>query len=489
MFAAALILLLFLSSRPSPPALSYVTVTLAPTFTATPTPTFNPVTPHPTENAAATVPPTSSPLPVTATPVPVIAVTSSPTSPAFATLDLTVATPATTIPTHVPPFSQPDDVINILLLGNDVEWAQGGRTDSIILVSLNKTTGSVTMLSFPRDLYVVIPGWKMERLNLALPHGNGPDYPGSGGQLIKETMLYNFGIPVDYYIRIGFEGFKQAVDLLGGIEVVVNCPLTDWRLKSPELDPEVEENWEQFTLETGIQAMDGDMALWYVRSRRTTNDFERGRRQQQVIRAILQAGLDSPRLLTRIPTLWDAYQNYVETDMPLTTMIELAALAPAIDSGRIRSLTLYGTTRAWQIPVTREQVQLPQWDLAQPIFAQLMVEPALGQSSRPPLTIDVVAPDSIYYRQVAENLLWFGIASNFTRLDTAMPEQTQVTYYGANFKGSYNWLVAWLFYQEKSAIELITTPNVSEYNYHVVIGKDYNICQSPLFAPSEGSEQ
>jgi hypothetical protein len=173
--------------------------------------------------------------------------------------------------------------------------------------------------------------------------------------------------------------------------------------------------------------------------------------------------------------------------MPLTTMLELAALAPAIDSGRIRSLTLYGTTRAWQIPVTREMVQLPQWDLAQPIFAQVMTEPSLSQSSRPPLTIDVVAPDSIYYRQVAENLLWFGIASNFTRLDTAMPEQTQVTYYGANFKGSYNWLVAWLFYRDTTEIELNAAANA--YNYRVVIGKDYNICQSPLFAPTEGSEQ
>lgn len=75
------------------------------------------------------------------------------------------------------------------------------------------------------------PGWKMERINLALPHGNGSDYPGGGGQLLKDTLLYNFGIPVDYYIRIGFEGFKQVVDLLGGVEIVVNCRLTDWRLK------------------------------------------------------------------------------------------------------------------------------------------------------------------------------------------------------------------------------------------------------------------
>lgn len=483
--AAAAFLILFLFPKPQP-ALSLVTVTPEPIRPITASATLAPATP-PTVDQGTDSPPTTTPSatprPATATPVPVIVVTSSPTSPVFATLDLTVATPATAVPTPVPPFSQPQDVVNILLLGNDVDWAQGGRTDSMIIVSLNKETGTVNLLSLPRDLYVYIPGWKMERLNLAYPHGNA-DGSGGGSQLIKETLLYNFGISVDYTIRIGFEGFKQAVDLLGGIEIVVNCPLTDWRLMSPELDPEVEENWAQFTLETGIQTMDGDMALWYVRSRRTTNDFERGRRQQQVIRAILQAGVNSPRLLTRIPTLWDAYQTYIETDMPLTVMVELAALAPSIDGSQIRSLTLYGTTRAWQIPVSREMVQLPQWETAQPIFAQLMTEPGLGQGSRPPLSIEVVAPDSIYYRQVAENLSWYGIASTFTRLSTAMPDQTEVTYYGTNLKGSYDWLVAWLFYRQKGEIELAPQPEASTQNYHVVIGKDYSICQSPLFAPT-----
>lgn len=478
---------LFLLIRPSTPqpALSYVTITPQPTRFVTPTPSLTaaPLSDH--SLTLATVLPALTSPPNSPTPVPVIVVTSSPTSPAFATPDFAVATPATAVPTHVAPFSQPDDVVNILLLGNDVEWAQGGRTDSLILVSLNKETGQVTMLSFPRDLYVYVPGWKMERINLALPHGHGSDYPGGGGQLIKDTLLYNFGLPVDYYIRIGFAGFQQAVDLLGGIEIVVNCPLTDWRLKSPELDPNVEENWEQFTLETGIQVMDGDMALWYVRSRRTTNDFERGRRQQQILRAIVQTGVNSPRLLTQLPELWSAYQEYVETDMPLTVMVELTALLPSIQTHNIRSLTLFGATTAWQVPVTREMVQLPQWDLAQPVLAQLMIQPELGQMSRPPLLVEVVAPDWVYYRQVAENLAWYGIGSVWSRPQQPMPDVTQLTYYGANFKGAASELMAWLFYRQPEEIELVTTPDASQYDYQAVIGKDYNICQSLLYTPTE----
>lgn len=479
--AAILRLLPHLSSQPGP-TLSYITLTLQPTPLTTPAPSLTPIPPGVTAPSAS---PSPTPQPASPTPVPVIAVTSSPTSPAFATLDFTVATPATAVPTHVPPFSQPGDVINILLLGNDVEWAQGGRTDSLILVSLNQKTGSVTLLSFPRDLYVYIPGWKMERINLALPHGHGSDYPGGGGQLIKDTLLYNFGIPVDYYIRIGFEGFKQAVDLLGGIELVVNCPLTDWRLKSPELDPEVEENWEQFTLETGIQEMDGDLALWYVRSRKTTNDFERGRRQQQILRALLQTGANSPRLLTQLPEIWSAYQEYVETDMPLTVMIELATLMPTIQSNTIRSLTLAGTTTAWQVPVTREMVQLPQWQLAQPVLAQLMVQPELGQTTRPPLIVEVVAPNWVYFRQVAENLAWYGIGSVWSRPQQPMPDLTQLTYYGVNFKGSGNELMARLFYRQTEEITLNTDPTASPYRYQAIIGKDYNVCQPLLHTPNE----
>ncbi len=160
------------------------------------------------------------------------------------------------------------------------------------------------MLSLPRDLYVYIPGWQMTKINLALPHGHGVEYAnGGGGGLIKDTIEYNLGIPIDYYARIGFDGFKTIIDTLGGIEIINNCKLRDWRLISPELDPTVEENWEQFILEPGIHEMDGDFALWYARSRRTTNDFERGRRQQQVLRAIFDKGLQR-NTLTEIPELW-----------------------------------------------------------------------------------------------------------------------------------------------------------------------------------------
>ncbi|MCA9968398.1 MAG: hypothetical protein KC423_29335, partial [Anaerolineales bacterium] len=115
--------------------------------------------------AVSTHTPTLNPTPETATPAPPTAV--SPTSTAtpepsatirpYPTLDFTVATPATAVPSPVPPFPKPEHITNIVLLGNDVPFAQGGRTDSIIIVSINRQTKTAVLLTLPRDLYVVIP--------------------------------------------------------------------------------------------------------------------------------------------------------------------------------------------------------------------------------------------------------------------------------------------------------------------------------------------
>ena len=145
----------------------------------------------------------------------------------------------------------------------------------------------------------------------------------------NRPSLYNFGIPIHYYARIDFAGFQEVVDAIGGVDIAVSCRLQDWRLKSPELDINEEDNWEQFALEPGIHQMDGDLALWYARSRLSTSDFDRGRRQQQLLRAILNQGVDF-NLLPQVPTLWDTFKNKVDTDMDIGLILQLVTLAPSI---------------------------------------------------------------------------------------------------------------------------------------------------------------
>lgn len=136
-------------------------------------------------------------------------------------------TPGVPIPTAAPTIAVPPRTTNILLLGNDDAEMGGGvvRTDSIIVVSINRDRNTASLISIPRDLYVYIPNWTMNRINTAAPYG--------GVSRLKETILYNFGIPIHYHARVDFDVFKQIIDTLGGIEIAVSCQLEDWRLKEP----------------------------------------------------------------------------------------------------------------------------------------------------------------------------------------------------------------------------------------------------------------
>lgn len=393
-------------------------------------------------------------------------------------------TPPTAIPTPVDLIPADPAITNIVLAGNDVRWPQGGRTDALLIVSINRDSKQAAVLSLPRDLYVYIPGWTMNRINLALPHGHGVDYPGGGGSLLADTIAYNFGLSIDHYARLGFDSFSQAVDTLGGVEVIVNCPLTDWRLMSPELDPEIEENWERFTLEPGIRKMDGDLALWYARSRRSTNDFDRGRRQQQLLQAILAKGVTLD-LVDDIPELWATFHGGVETDLSLPDLLSLAALAPAVDENGVQHLLLPAEAfQAWRVPVTGEAVQLPRWDMAQRTFEGLVSAPTLNRGQRPPLEVEVVTDDPVRFRQAAENLNWHGFKSHHRPGEDKAPAKTQIIYHGPTLKGSFHWLVAWLFGLDPEDVVLGQGPDTGP-DYTVILGRDYSPCLPDFLPPVE----
>jgi polyisoprenyl-teichoic acid--peptidoglycan teichoic acid transferase len=383
----------------------------------------------------------------------------------------------------VPVLSKPRHITTIVLLGNDVAEQRGGRTDSVMIVAINRETKTASLMSVPRDLYVYIPGWTMQRVNVAAPRGFGPNFPAGGGQLVKDTLLYNLGIPVDYYARLGFDGFITFIDAIGGLELVVNCSLRDWRLIEPGLDPHVEEHWEQFTLEPGIHHMDGDLALWYARSRRTTNDFERGRRQQQLLRAALNRGVDH-NLLPQVPALWEAFRASVETDLTLPAVLELAALAPAVRDNGIQHLYFSGdAVRSWRVPDSGASVQLLQWEAAEGIIARLFQPPPVKRAQRGGILVEVVTQDPIRYRQAAENLAWYGFQPRFMPADEPRPEATHLTYYAPNLKGSYDWLLAWLFHQNASRITLAAAEPGEPPFYRVHLGYDYNPCLPQMLMP------
>jgi len=236
-------------------------------------------------------------------------------------------------------------VVNILFLGSDERsWSPGHhRTDAIMIVSLDPGKSRVTLLSIPRDLYVYIPGWRVDRINVADAHG--------GADKVILTVLYNLGIPIHHWTRVRFEGFIAVIDALGGIDVEVTREIYD------ECD---EVQWH-FT--PGIQHMDGFTALCYARLRKTTSDFDRLRRQQLVIESVFDRLL-SLNGLARAPELFNAYSRYVETDVGIQDLLPLIPLGTTIagDSSRVQRYAIDQTmAKSWSVPTSGASVLLPDY--------------------------------------------------------------------------------------------------------------------------------
>jgi polyisoprenyl-teichoic acid--peptidoglycan teichoic acid transferase len=474
----------------APPTAPSTAVVVQPTASPTPTTAIaTPATPiaSPTPGPSPTVPPppTFTPLP-TNTAVPTATPTSQPQI--NPVLQITapvvpegVSTPATAIPTAVPTFEAPPGITNVLLLGNDFPLREGDvqRTDTMIIVSINRNGPTASMISLPRDLYVYIPGGNMQRLNTAVTLG--------GVELLKQTILYNFGIPINYYARVDFAGFEQIVDAIGGVEITVTCRFEDWRLKSPELDIEDPDNWELQALEPGVHQLDGDAALWYARSRLRSSDFDRNRRQQQLLRAMFNQGVDL-NLIPRVPELWNTFQDTVETDMDIGRILQIASLAPAIRENGVQNLYLVGKMQPWTVPEVNQQVQLPIWEgpnMMRETFQRLFLPPALNKATRAPIRVEVINASSNpdLARLAADNLAWYGFVPIINPEPASSGSPTSLSYYAPNFKGSYDWLISWILHMDRSGIALVEDETDYAYNYRAVVGDDYDPCLNPFFAP------
>lgn len=227
------------------------------------------------------------------------------------------------------------DRVNILLLGTDKRASETGpsRTDTMIVASIDPQSKTAAMLSIPRDLWVAIPGYSENRINVAHFVGERDNYPGGGPALAKKTVQYTLGVPIHYYVRINFEGFERIIDAIGGITIDVKEAIHD--TKYPD------ENYGYMTVDipAGVQKMDGKTALQYARARHGSSDFNRARRQQEVLKAIRDKVLSLNIPLTRIPEILKLVGDSVQTDLSLNEMYALAKvgreLSPDIQSAVI----------------------------------------------------------------------------------------------------------------------------------------------------------
>ncbi|MEN9935025.1 MAG: hypothetical protein RLZZ387_1604 [Chloroflexota bacterium] len=237
------------------------------------------------------------------------------------------------------PVPQPetDDPVNILLLGTDARAGElPSRTDAIILVHLNPHTNRVSLLSFPRDLWVEIPGHGYGRINAAYALGERKYGAGYGAALVKETVSGLAGVPVHHFILINFEGFKTVIDRIGGIEVDVPRSIDDPKYPMDEFPGDVRTMEVHF--DAGVQRLDGERALIYARTRHADSDFGRNQRQQQVLMAIFDRVREQGLLaqLTSLDDYTGALRDYIRTDLPRSKMLGLARVGTRLTAESVQ---------------------------------------------------------------------------------------------------------------------------------------------------------
>jgi LCP family protein required for cell wall assembly len=457
-----------------------------PTFTPTPSDTFTPSatrTPTFTPSDTATHTPTATPtFTPTFTPPPTATPTATPTPSQTLTPSITPNPTATRLPlpgapTAVPPVSTNGaDIFNVLLLGSDIRPGEVAyRTDAMIVVSVNRTAGAVTMLSLPRDMYLYIPGYGMQRINTASLWGDLMKWPGRGEALIAETITYNLGIKIDRYARVDFAGFKQLIDAIGGVEVPVDCPVTDYRLARPDLNPNVPSNYKLFTLPIGVHEMDGSLALWYARSRIRSSDFDRNRRQQELLRAMWQK-IRAEGLTQHLPQLWDEVTKIVKTNLTLGDVIGLLPLALDVEGLRLRNLFLdLNHVRPQDIDGAAVMVPIP---AAVRKVVERMYQPPTANvlaAEEPTVAVYNASSHADWGQVAAARLAWEGFQPTYHGLTEEVQQRTVVyDYTGGAKPGSLRALLRALNADAKAVIEA-PDPN-AQTDFKVVIGERYNAC-------------
>ena len=192
----------------------------------------------------------------------------------------------------------------ILLLGSDLRPNDNGyRTDTIILVVIDSDKMTVSLVSFPRDLWVKVPSLYEMKINQVQALG--------GFDATAEMFQANFGVKPDYYVLTNFNGFTEFFDNQGGVDVEVSQALAD------ECSlPKPRDANGNCTVEPGTVHMDGATALWYVRSRHSSSDFDRLRRAQDVLTAIFKK-LVNINSLTKLGEIKAALDKNIETNLSI----------------------------------------------------------------------------------------------------------------------------------------------------------------------------
>lgn len=224
----------------------------------------------------------------------------------------------------------PPPPLDVLVLGVDARPGEGyiTRTDSIMLLGLKPAQLRASMLSIPRDLFIDVPGYGAQRINTINVLGE-QEGEGQGVTLLEQSIESSFGVTVDRYARLNFQGFIALVDAVGGVTIDVERMIVD------DLYPTEDGGVMTLRFDAGVQTMNGERALQYARTRHADDDYQRAHRQQQVFSALLGKLANPINWASAVSVL----NQYVDTNL---TVIDMAIYAPNVllNLGRFDQLVI-----------------------------------------------------------------------------------------------------------------------------------------------------
>lgn len=232
--------------------------------------------------------------------------------------------------THTP-VTEADGVINVMLVGQDTRVSgQRTRSDTMILLSIDTVNRRLSMTSFLRDLYVQIPGYSDNKLCAAYAFGGFP--------LLDAAIEQNFGVSVDYNVEVDFQGFRDIIDAVGGIDIRLNQGEVDY-LSGATDDGRKHSGTDPISgLQVGINHLDGDAALAYARTRKVNtdtshDDFGRTERQRTVIQTVFHQLKD--RSWLELLSIYDRAAGSLTTDMTNDQILSVALAAYQLGADQI----------------------------------------------------------------------------------------------------------------------------------------------------------
>jgi len=287
--------------------------------------------------------------------------------------------------------------VNILLLGMDRDICEGAdpesnanRTDTMIVVRIDPRTAKVTMMNLPRDLWVFVPDHGSQKLTTAHLYGELGQYEPDGGPgLAKQVIWDNFEIPIHRYVRVDFDGFLKIVDAVGPITVDVPPSPGDPTVGlHDDMYPTADCQHMTIDFPPGRNDLDGERALQYARSRYSTSDLDRSKRQMQVLVAIKKAGM-RPAVVLDLPKLIPALRQTVDTDFTAREITSLARIAPRIGDGDIYRMPIdervvyLDSVPSGESMTSIVRLKPAEWDLVRGAFMAMQSDPLVTPTAPP----------------------------------------------------------------------------------------------------------